>query len=587
MFDSSTTRPQFQPLESRVHLYAGQLDPTFGDGGRVDTSLGAVAASAQTVAIQSDGKVLVGGEITFGKLRRTRPMIARFNEDGSIDRTFGESGVVRINVPAGAVTHIEISRKGTITVGGADMLAKITPAGAMDTRFGGGDGIIRVSAGSFAVQRDGKIVTTSARYTADGRLDGTFDLPDFTTAGVQQFAVYHVAIQPDGKFLFTGGGRIGDSAFDGRSVIARLNVDGSLDRSFASEGVFTAAYRWFPYGLKSLVRNDGRIVTIHSGGEGDAAITQLLPDGRRDPSVVDDRFHDEHDETFLGERNVVAGYYELNDITFDRAGRVVVAGNEHNLPESPRSRNLLMRLGTDLRNDPTFLLSDGDGFVSAEDVDVERYQAAAVDSAGRIVLVGQMSEFEYGYPDFPEFRLVRRLPDNPREVTLTPGGTLYVPGTDRADRLNFRSDGDEIVFTFNGREQPFARERIWRVVALLAGGNDRFEVAADTYLSTYVEGGAGRDTLMGGSGNDELYGNAGNDHLDGGAGEDALNGGSGDDTLAGSGDRDALFGQAGNDRIVANDGLKEIIHGGAGRDTLVTDLDPDLSDIAESIEVQM
>ncbi len=77
-------------------------------------------------------------------------------------------------------------------------------------------------------------------------------------------------------------------------------------------------------------------------------------------------------------------------------------------------------------------------------------------------------------------------------------------------------------------------------------------------VSQTFTGGAGHDTITGGAGDDTLTGGDGNDILYGGAGNDTLNGNGGDDTH---------FGGDGDDLLIANVGLFDDFHGGAGNDT--------------------
>ena len=65
----------------------GNLDPSFGTGGIVVTDLGGVDA-AQAVALQSDGRIVVGGS-SDGRFA-----FARYGVDGTLDSTFGSGGVV-------------------------------------------------------------------------------------------------------------------------------------------------------------------------------------------------------------------------------------------------------------------------------------------------------------------------------------------------------------------------------------------------------------------------------------------------------------------------------------------------------------
>ena len=72
-----------------------------------------------------------------------------------------------------------------------------------------------------------------------------------------------------------------------------------------------------------------------------------------------------------------------------------------------------------------------------------------------------------------------------------------------------------------------------------------------------LRGTAGRDVICGLGGNDVLSGLGGNDVLIGGPGSDRLNGGGGADSLRGGGGADVLL---------ARDGVRDVVNGGAGTD---------------------
>jgi Ca2+-binding RTX toxin-like protein len=111
------------------------------------------------------------------------------------------------------------------------------------------------------------------------------------------------------------------------------------------------------------------------------------------------------------------------------------------------------------------------------------------------------------------------------------------------------------------------------------GGNDYFDNQTSVRCTAFggagndvLWGGHGDDVLVGGDGNDELHGREGNDFLYGNDGNDILRGGQGNDFLFGGNGRDDLFGADGNDYLDGGrDGVADILRGGAGADTFVSD----------------
>jgi len=187
-----------------------------------------------TTAVQSDGKILVGG--TFTAFRATpRKNLARFNADGSLDADFN----LALN---GSVRCALVQPDGKIVVGGyftlaagvtQNHLARINPDGTLDSSFKPNlDNYVTCA----SLQPDGKIIIGGdfgtiggvvrehcARLNADGTADASFN-PNPNNP------VECVVVQPDGKILI--GGEFTSIKGTTRNHIARLNADGSLDSSF-------------------------------------------------------------------------------------------------------------------------------------------------------------------------------------------------------------------------------------------------------------------------------------------------------------------------------------------------------------------
>jgi uncharacterized delta-60 repeat protein len=224
----------------------GTLDNTFGTNGKLTTAVGACVNGtcsddiAYSVALQSDGKILAVG------VSYTNFALVRYNTNGSLDSsTFSLDGIVA--TPIGTATDVAYSvavqSDGKIVLGGYYdtyinytssydfALARYNTDGTLDNTFST-DGIVTtaISNGndygySMAIQSDGKILLAGsskcstcsdndyalARYNTDGTLDNTF-----STDGIVITAVLSgddlgrsVAIQADGKILVAGSSTIG------------------------------------------------------------------------------------------------------------------------------------------------------------------------------------------------------------------------------------------------------------------------------------------------------------------------------------------------------------------------------------------
>jgi len=201
------------------------------------------------LVVQADGKVLIGGvSVTISECSGgdgeviSRPILARFNADGSLDGSFG---LVIGNRDWGSVNALAVQPDGKVLVGGSFYsingtnrpgIARLNANGSLDNSFNPGTGANGVS--SVALQPDGKVLigggfTTVnganrsgiARLNSNGSLDGSFN-PGTGANG----NVLSVALQPDGKVLI--GGEFTSINGTNRSRISRLNVNGSLDSSF-------------------------------------------------------------------------------------------------------------------------------------------------------------------------------------------------------------------------------------------------------------------------------------------------------------------------------------------------------------------
>jgi len=203
--------------------------------GRLDTGFNPNAdGRVYSVAVQADGKILIGGEFfTVGGINRLG--LARLNANGTLDAGFNPN----VNW---IVRSVVVQTDGRILLGGEfDMaggiarwfLARVDAAGALDTGFNADVG---GSVTSVAVQADGRILlggefatvggtlrTGIARVNANGTLDAGFN-PNPPSA------VRSVAVQADGRILL-GGLSFGVGGIT-RNGIARLNANGTLDAGF-------------------------------------------------------------------------------------------------------------------------------------------------------------------------------------------------------------------------------------------------------------------------------------------------------------------------------------------------------------------
>ncbi len=221
---------------------AGSLDPTFGNGGIVTTDFGyqtqsSNLATANAVAIQPNGQILVAGGIP-GSNDFAIPAVARYNTNGSLDTTFGTSGIVSIpSIEGVPLTAIALQSDSKIVAVGGNFVVRYLSTGVLDSTFGTGgiaslgDDFIGASPQGVAIQPNGSILV------ADGSLlrllpDGQFDT-SFGNAGTARTAGYPatgLALLPSGEILVVS------SALGTSGYISQYQSNGSLDITFGIAG---------------------------------------------------------------------------------------------------------------------------------------------------------------------------------------------------------------------------------------------------------------------------------------------------------------------------------------------------------------
>jgi len=209
--------------------------PALGQSPSADSFNPGADGDVNSLAVQMDGKILVGGSFTFlgGSARNT---IGRLNADGTLDSAFNPGA-------ANVVNSLAVQADGKILVGGnfstlggqpRNCIGRLNADGTLDTAFNpGAEGPVE----SLAVQADGKILVGGYfsflvgghprnsiwRLNADGTLDTAFN------PGADNW-VDSLALQADGKILV--GGLFSTLGGQTRNCIGRLNADGTLDTAF-------------------------------------------------------------------------------------------------------------------------------------------------------------------------------------------------------------------------------------------------------------------------------------------------------------------------------------------------------------------
>jgi uncharacterized delta-60 repeat protein len=328
----------------------GTLDTSFG-GGIVTTDFFAGNDRATGVVVQSDGKIVTGGDAFNTNTGNTDLALARYNADGSLDTTFGVAGRVTTDLSINDLGNaLVLQPDGKLILAGSILdsrftkdfcLVRYNADGSLDPSFGVGGKVTTDffhnsdEISSVVLLPDGSILaagfagsnTTShdfaiARYNGDGTLDTTFGIGGKAT--VDFFGrideARAVAVQPDGRIILAG------SAFNGTTLadfgLARFNADGTLDTSFGSAGKLTNDFfRNLDEAQSAVVLSDGSIVAAGrafiTGSNSDFALVSFDPDGKPDAG-------------FGSNGKVTTDFFGRNDQAFkmvvDSDGRLVVVG---------------------------------------------------------------------------------------------------------------------------------------------------------------------------------------------------------------------------------------------------------------------
>jgi uncharacterized delta-60 repeat protein len=326
----NSSHSRFESLESRQLLSAGgDLDPTFGAGGKVIAQN--VGFPIVDLAVQNDGKIVAVGQVN-GDFA-----VARLNANGTMDTTFGGGNGVTITDFGGNegdfATTVAIQPNGKILVAGSRgnqgflglndngnfAIARYNADGTLDKSFDhdgkvffGFHGVGGSVANALAIMSDGRLLVAGtadtigftdfgrnnkdfavARLFSDGSLDHSFgevvDLKTGSRSGKATFGfggedetegANAIALAPDGKIVLGGVGGAHKSTW----AIAQLNANGTLDKTFGTIAGHGKFHEAFPDGANLLdlsVQPNGDIIAV-GGTRADFAIGRIKSDGQLD-----------------------------------------------------------------------------------------------------------------------------------------------------------------------------------------------------------------------------------------------------------------------------------------------------------------
>ena len=451
------------PLPTPARADPGDLDPTFGNNGKVVTVLGQRSITTLDTALQADGKIVaVGYSQPPSDFWQCGFVLARYNADGSPDRGFGDAGSVTPSFGHSWASGeaIALQPEGKIVVAGwvgeygahDFFLARFNPDGSLDMTFGSGGTVTTDFSGAndsgsaLAIQTDRQIVVAGsssnppgynanfaiARYDADGSLDAGFgeDGKVILDLGTGDDEVGDVAVQTGGKILVSG--VTGDAL-----VLVRLFPDGSRDASFGSDGAFTRDVSFSGNALE--IQADGKIVVV---GSGYTSYTGSIIGLARFSSagLLDSTFGNQGlviTDFSPGSRRSDFG----NDVVIQADGRIVAAGSTETASDEDFG---VARYHPDGRLDTSF----GDGGLITTDF-AGRFDwglSIALQPDGQIAVVGGTGASDS--KSNSDFALVRYNADGSLDIGFGVAGRVrsnFELGRSGASDVATQSDGRTVV----------------------------------------------------------------------------------------------------------------------------------------------
>jgi uncharacterized delta-60 repeat protein len=218
---------------------AGNLDSSFGTGGRVVTNFGSDSDAARGIAVASSGLILVGGD-SGGNFA-----FARYDAGGHLDQNYAQGGRQLFGVGSGTnngLGGIVVQPTGEVvavgSVGSSVVVVRLTTAGEADGSFGN-SGMVTV--GQIAARTD---------LGAPDRSEG-------------------IALQSTGAILVT------NRTSSGHFGLVRLNPNGNVDTNFGTNGLVTANFGGDDDADSVIVQNTGEIIVVGTSLKGGVANTAV------------------------------------------------------------------------------------------------------------------------------------------------------------------------------------------------------------------------------------------------------------------------------------------------------------------------
>jgi uncharacterized delta-60 repeat protein len=276
----------------------GSLDTSFGNLGKVYSVFGENVYTIMNAFVQTDGKILVNAYYYVFPSYDPIYELIRYNSDGSLDTTFGTNGKIATS---------------------SGVFSLINPV----------DGKLLFVSGNYLPSGDYEHIIK--KYNNNGSIDAVFGTNGSVTFnnGNSPYDL-KFALQQEGKILVSGTSYY--SGFNTQFFTRRLNVDGSLDTTFGTNGQITTPIQG--YVLSNLVQSDGKIVVV--GMSGGLSLIRYNPNGTIDIAY--------------GTNGIASSsldnYNQINSVFLQPDNKILAAISQYNPLQNPNEFKV-KRINTD------------------------------------------------------------------------------------------------------------------------------------------------------------------------------------------------------------------------------------------------
>lgn len=407
--ESLSDSPSTEPTEE--YSLEGVLSSSFAGGSGILTRPGAIGPSyGRSVLVDDSGSIFVGGYSSTMDSFTQDMAIWKFNQDGSPDTSFGGGdGVFTHSINnAETVNAMAIDSNGyiilvgtTFVSGNSDELAvwKVTPTGALDTSFGGGNGYVihgNAAGGNgydegnavaidsndniIVAGRSGGSTGTKAalwKYTSNGVLDTSFGGGDGIITTASNGVKTAVVVDSADNIYVTGyaGGEI---------TLWKYDSVGTLDSSFDSDGIFVFTDPGSDYSYDLVLDQTGNILLtgeMYDGSNSDMFIMRVTPLGILDTNFGAGQGYITHNNAAGGN-----GYDAGKAIKLDSEGNILVAGSSFDSTNDLA----IWKVSPQGQLDASFGI--GNGYITINDIaggnSGDRGEGLALTASGTLMVTG-------------------------------------------------------------------------------------------------------------------------------------------------------------------------------------------------------